>query len=33
MSSSIIFLAATSGLLLVAFDGITDRLIPLFAVG
>jgi len=29
----IIILATLSGILLVAFDGITDRLIPLFAVG
>jgi amino acid transporter len=32
-SVGILYLAATSGLLLVAFDGITDRLIPLFAIG
>jgi hypothetical protein len=32
-SIGILFLAATSGLLLVIFKGITDRLIPLFAVG
>jgi amino acid transporter len=32
-SAGILFLAATAGLLLVAFGGITDRLIPLFAVG
>ncbi len=32
-SAGIIFLAVTAGLLLVVFDGITDRLIPLFAVG
>ncbi len=32
-SSGILFLALMSGALLVAFDGITDRLIPLFAIG
>jgi amino acid transporter len=32
-SAGILFLAASAGLLLVAFDGITLRLIPLFAVG
>jgi len=32
-SLGILFLAAAAGVLLVAFDGITDRLIPLFAVG
>ncbi|MGI4977556.1 MAG: APC family permease [Janthinobacterium lividum] len=32
-TAGILFLAAGAGLLLVAFDGITDRLIPLFAVG
>ena len=32
-SAGILFLTASAGLLLVAFDGITDRLIPLFAVG
>ena len=32
-SAGILFLAGSAGLLLVAFDGITDRLIPLFAVG
>jgi amino acid transporter len=32
-SVGILFLTLTSGLLLVAFGGITDRLIPLFAVG
>jgi amino acid transporter len=32
-SVGILFLTTTSGLLLVAFRGITDRLIPLFAVG
>lgn len=32
-SVGILYLAATSGLLLVAFGGITDRLIPLFAIG
>ena len=32
-SVGILYLAATAGALLVAFDGITDRLIPLFAVG
>jgi amino acid transporter len=29
----IVFLASSAGLLLIAFDGITDRLIPLFAIG
>jgi len=29
----ILYLAATAGALLFAFDGITDRLIPLFAIG
>ena len=29
----ILYLAGTSGLLLVVFGGITDRLIPLFAIG
>jgi amino acid transporter len=33
LSVGILFLTTTSGLLLVAFRGITDRLIPLFAVG
>ncbi|MBV9247871.1 MAG: APC family permease [Acetobacteraceae bacterium] len=33
MSSSILFLALCSGSLLAIFGGITDRLIPLFAVG
>ena len=32
-SVGILYLAATAGLLLTAFDGITDRLIPLFAIG
>ena len=32
-SLGILFLAAAAGILLAAFDGITDRLIPLFAVG
>lgn len=32
-SHGIVVLALTSGLLLVIFEGITDRLIPLFAVG
>ncbi len=32
-SVGIIFLALTAGLLLTVFDGITDRLIPLFAIG
>jgi amino acid transporter len=32
-SVGILFLTLTAGLLLVAFGGITDRLIPLFAVG
>jgi amino acid transporter len=32
-SVGILFLAITAGSLLVVFDGITDRLIPLFAVG
>lgn len=32
-SIGIFYLAAASGLLLVAFGGITDRLIPLFAIG
>ncbi|HEY2294797.1 MAG TPA: APC family permease [Thermoanaerobaculia bacterium] len=32
-SAGILFLTTASGLLLVAFRGITDRLIPLFAVG
>jgi amino acid transporter len=32
-SIGILFLACAAGALLVAFDGITDRLIPLFAVG
>src|SRR5207248_1405399 len=32
-SVGILFLAAAAGLLLLAFRGITDRLIPLFAVG
>jgi amino acid transporter len=30
---SIVFLGCTAGLLLIGFDGITDRLIPLFAIG
>jgi amino acid transporter len=32
-SVGIMYLALTAGLLLFAFDGITDRLIPLFAIG
>ena len=32
-SVGIVYLAITAGLLLAAFDGITDRLIPLFAIG
>src|SRR5438045_5551189 len=32
-SVGITYLALTAGLLLVVFDGITDRLIPLFAIG
>ena len=32
-SVGVVFLTLTAGLLLVAFDGITDRLIPLFAIG
>jgi amino acid transporter len=32
-SLGIVFLAVAAGILLAAFDGITDRLIPLFAVG
>src|SRR3954467_10973684 len=32
-SIGIVFLTATAGLLLVVFRGITDRLIPLFAIG
>ncbi|MBV8775475.1 MAG: APC family permease, partial [Deltaproteobacteria bacterium] len=32
-SLGIVFLSTTAGLLLICFDGITDRLIPLFAVG
>jgi amino acid transporter len=32
-SGGILFLAACAGLLLLAFKGVTDRLIPLFAVG
>jgi len=32
-SVGISYLAVTAGLLLIAFDGITDRLIPLFAIG
>jgi len=32
-SVGISYLAVTAGLLLTAFDGITDRLIPLFAIG
>src|SRR3954452_7871124 len=32
-SVGILFLAGTAGFLLVIFEGITDRLIPLFAVG
>jgi len=32
-SVGILYLAATAGLLLIVFGGITDRLIPLFAIG
>jgi hypothetical protein len=32
-SVGILYLAATSGVLLVVFGGVTDRLIPLFAIG
>ena len=32
-SVGVLYLAATAGLLLVAFGGITDRLIPLYAIG
>ncbi len=32
-TAGILFLAGGAGLLLAAFGGITDRLIPLFAVG
>ncbi|MFL6849746.1 MAG: APC family permease [Sphingomicrobium sp.] len=32
-SVGILYLAVTAGLLLIAFGGITDRLIPLFAIG
>jgi amino acid transporter len=32
-SSGIMWLAASAGVLLIAFGGITDRLIPLFAIG
>jgi amino acid transporter len=32
-SVGIIYLAVTAGLLLILFDGVTDRLIPLFAIG
>jgi amino acid transporter len=32
-SVGILYLALTSGLLLFVFDGVTDRLIPLFAIG
>jgi amino acid transporter len=32
-SIGIIYLAVTAGLLLIAFGGVTDRLIPLFAIG
>jgi amino acid transporter len=32
-SVGILYLAVTAGLLLAAFDGITDRLIPLYAIG
>jgi amino acid transporter len=32
-SAGILYLTATAGILLIAFDGITDRLIPLFAIG
>lgn len=32
-SGGLLFLAVSAGLLLVVFDGVTDRLIPLFAIG
>ncbi len=32
-SVGILYLAAAAGLLLIAFEGVTDRLIPLFAIG
>jgi amino acid transporter len=32
-SVGILYLTVTAGVLLIAFDGITDRLIPLFAIG
>ncbi|MGH7248000.1 MAG: APC family permease, partial [Pseudomonadota bacterium] len=32
-SVGIVYLAITAGLLLIAFDGITERLIPLYAIG
>jgi hypothetical protein len=32
-SVGIVYLAITAGVLLVGFGGITDRLIPLFAIG
>lgn len=32
-SMGLLFLAISAGLLLVVFDGVTDRLIPLFAIG
>jgi amino acid transporter len=32
-SAGVLFLAGAAGLLLIVFDGITDRLIPLFAIG
>lgn len=32
-SVGVVYLAITAGLLLTAFDGVTDRLIPLFAIG
>ena len=32
-SVGILYLTATAGVLLIVFDGITDRLIPLFAIG
>jgi amino acid transporter len=32
-SVGIVYLAISAGVLLIAFDGITDRLIPLFAIG
>jgi amino acid transporter len=32
-SAGVLYLTVTAGILLIAFDGITDRLIPLFAIG